>query len=179
MRSGYGQILASLPVRHPMVLVDRITEFDADRSIETAKAVAGSEPCYQAMADDLPPERYAYPRSMILESFGQSAALLWLGSRGGPDAAGGGLPMVGRLRNCRFTGSAFPGDVIRHRVRIDRLVDDNAFMSGESLVGDRVVLTVGSLIAVARPLSVVAGGGAAASITAAPPAPRRPGNPRK
>jgi 3-hydroxyacyl-[acyl-carrier-protein] dehydratase len=87
--------------------------------------------------------------------------------------------MVGRLRNCRFTGSAFPGDVIRHRVRIDRLVDDNAFMSGESLVGDRVVLTVGSLIAVARPVSVVAGGGAAASITAVPPVPRRPGNPRQ
>ncbi len=91
-----------------MVLVDRITEFNADRSIETAKAVAGSEPCYQAMADDLPPERYAYPRSMILELFGQSAALLWLGSHGGPDAAGGGLPMVCWLRNCRFTGSAFP-----------------------------------------------------------------------
>lgn len=158
MRSGYAQILSLLPVRHPMVLVDRITEFDADRGIETAKAVTGSELCYQGVADDLPPERYAYPRSMILESFGQSAALLWLGSHGGPDPTGDSLPMVGRLRNCQFTGSAFPGEVIRHRVRIDRLVDDNAFMSGESLIGDRVILTVGSLIAVARPASVVTGG---------------------
>ncbi|MFD5758574.1 3-hydroxyacyl-ACP dehydratase FabZ family protein, partial [Streptomyces sp. NPDC127044] len=165
MRSGYGQILASLPVRHPMVLVDRITEFDADRSIETEKAVAGSEPCYQAMADDLPPERYAYPRSMILESFGQSAALLWLGSHGGPDAAGGRQPLVGPPPHSPLTRSPVPGDVIRHRVRIDRLVDDNAFMSGESLVGDRVVLTVGSLIAVARPLSVVTGVGGAAANT--------------
>ncbi|WP_423834075.1 3-hydroxyacyl-ACP dehydratase FabZ family protein [Streptomyces manipurensis] len=160
MKSGYGQLLALLPVRHPMVLVDRVTDFDRGRTIGTTKAVTGSEPCFQGMAEDLPAERYAYPRSMILESFGQSAALLWLGSHG-PDAEGDSLPMVGRLRNCAFTGSAFPGDVIRHRVRVERLVEGNAFMTGESLVGDQVLLTVGSLIAVARPVGVVTGGAAA------------------
>jgi 3-hydroxyacyl-[acyl-carrier-protein] dehydratase len=152
---SYARILALLPVRHPMVLVDRIVAFDPNTEIETRKAVSGSEPCYLGMADDLPAARYAYPRSLVLESFGQSAALLWLGSRESP---GGGLPMVGRLRGCRFTGSAFPGDVVRHFVRVDRLVDDNAFLSGESRVGERVILTVESLIAVARPKSVVTGG---------------------
>ncbi|MFE9774069.1 3-hydroxyacyl-ACP dehydratase FabZ family protein [Streptomyces sp. NPDC005931] len=170
MNSGYAQLLALLPVRHPMVLVDRVVGFEHRRTIETAKAVTGSEPCYQGMADDLPAERYAYPRSMVLESFGQSAALLWLGSPGGgPNAAGDGLPMVGRLRNCEFTGSAFPGDVIRHRVHVERLLDDGAFMTGESRVGDQVILTVGSLIAVARPSAVVAG---TASAVPAPTASR-------
>ncbi|MFI0807538.1 3-hydroxyacyl-ACP dehydratase FabZ family protein [Streptomyces echinatus] len=166
MNSGYARLLALLPVRHPMVLVDRVTGFDPGRTIGTAKAVTGSELCYQDMADDLPAERYAYPRSMILESFGQSAALLWLGS---PGAAGDGLPMVGRLRNCVFTGSAFPGDVIRHQVRVEQLVDGGAFMSGESRVGDQVILTVGSLIAVARPAAVVTGRapGAAAEASSA------------
>lgn len=151
---SYAEILALLPVRHPMVLVDRIVAFKANQEIETAKAVTGSEPCYQDMTD-LPAARYAYPRSLILESFGQSAALLWLGSK---EVPGDSLPMVGRLRGCVYSGAAFPGDVIRHRVRVDRLVDDNAFMSGESRVGDRVILTVESLIAVARPKSVVTGG---------------------
>ncbi|WP_212765806.1 3-hydroxyacyl-ACP dehydratase FabZ family protein [Streptomyces sp. PKU-MA01144] len=163
-----------------MVLVDRVVGFDHSRAIETAKAVTGGEPCYQDMADDLPSERYAYPRSMVLESFGQSAALLWLGSLGGPDAAGNGLPMVGRLRNCAFTGSAFPGDVIRHRVRVERLVDDGAFMSGESLVGDQVILTVGSLIAVARPADVVTRRAAPSSAEATsltPPQARGSGRP--
>lgn len=164
MNSGYAQLLALLPVRHPMVLVDRVTGFEPGGSIETAKAVTGSEPCYQGMAEGLPAERYAYPRSMILESFGQSAALLWLGGR--EDAAADSLPMVGRLRDCAFSGSAFPGDVIRHRVRVERLVDDNAFMSGESLIGDQVILTVGSLIAVARPAAVVTGGAAPSAVDA-------------
>jgi 3-hydroxyacyl-[acyl-carrier-protein] dehydratase len=171
VNSGYAQLLALLPVRHPMVLVDRVTCFDRRRTIETAKAVTGSEPCYQGMADGLPAERYAYPRSMVLESFGQSAALLWLGSLDGPDTAGDDLPMVGRLRNCAFSGSAFPGDVIRHCVRVERLVDGGAFMSGESRVGDQVILTVGSLIAVARPAAVVTGG-AAVSGAEAPSASR-------
>ncbi|QEV19955.1 3-hydroxyacyl-ACP dehydratase FabZ family protein [Streptomyces alboniger] len=166
MNSGYARLLALLPVRHPMVLVDRVLDFDRGRTIETAKAVTGSEPCYQDMAENLPAERYAYPRSMILESFGQSAALLWLGSRG-PDSEEDRLPMVGRLRHCAFSGSAFPGDVIRHRVWVERLVDDNAFMAGESRVGDQVLLTVGSLIAVARPAAVVTG---AATSAAAPDA---------
>lgn len=167
MNSGYAQLLALLPVRHPMVLVDRVTHFERGRTIETAKAVTGSEPCYQSMADDLPAERYAYPRSMILESFGQSAAVLWLGSHG-PDVGGDSLPMVGRLRNCAFTGSAFPGDVIRHRVWVERLVEDNAFMAGESRVGDQVLLTVGSLIAVARPAAVVTGQAATTAAAALP-----------
>ncbi|MBO8184016.1 3-hydroxyacyl-ACP dehydratase FabZ family protein [Streptomyces spirodelae] len=162
MRPGYAQLLALLPVRHPMVLVDRVTDFAHGDTIETAKAVTGSEPCYQDIADDLPAERYAYPRSMILESFGQSAALLWLSSQG-PEGAGDRLPMVGRLRHCAFTGSAFPGDVIRHRVTVERLVEDNAFMTGESRVGDQVILTVGSLIAVARPAARVTGGAEASA----------------
>ena len=180
MKNGYGELLALLPVRHPMVLVDRVADFEHGVSIDTVKAVTGGEPCYQDIADGLPAERYAYPRSLILESFGQSAALLWLGSTRTPRADGGtdgtdrvggtdrvdgtgatdrSLPMVGRLRHCAFRGAALPGDVIRHRVRVERFVDDNAFMTGESRVGDQVVLTVGSLIAVARPATAVTGGG--------------------
>ncbi|MEV8476460.1 beta-hydroxyacyl-ACP dehydratase [Streptomyces sp. NPDC051173] len=170
MNSGYAQLLALLPVRHPMVLVDRVTDFVRGCTIETTKAVTGSEPCYQGMADGLPAERYAYPRSMILESFGQSAALLWLGSHG-PDTEEDSLPMVGRLRNCAFTGSVFPGDVIRHRVWVERLVEDGAFMTGESRVGDQVLLTVGSLIAVARPTAMITG--EAATSAAALPASRQ------
>lgn len=169
MNSGYARLLQLLPVRHPMVLVDRVVSLEHRSTIETVKAVTGSEPCYQGMAEGLPDERYAYPRSLVLESFGQSAALLWLGGPdGGPeDTAGEGLPMVGRLRNCEFTGSAFPGDVIRHRVRLERLVDGGAFMAGESRVGDQVILTVGSLIAVVRPTAVVAGTAPAAPAPAA------------
>ncbi|RJQ75850.1 3-hydroxyacyl-ACP dehydratase FabZ family protein [Amycolatopsis panacis] len=157
MNRGYAHLLALLPVRHPMVLVDRITALDPGHAIETAKAVTGGEPCYGGLAAGLPEDRYAYPRSLVLESFGQSAALLWLDGRSNGDDDDA-VPMVGKLRDCRFAGAAFPGDVIRHFVRLDRVAEDNAFLSGESRVGDRVLLTVGTLIAVARPASVVRSG---------------------
>jgi len=147
----YPRILELLPVRHPMVLVDKVISLRPGLDIETVKAVTGSEPCYGGLAEGLPAERYAYPRSLTAESFGQSAALLWLGSR----QRAGDVPMVGRLRECRFTGHAFPGDVIRHQVRVDTLKVGHAFMTGQSLVGDRVIFTVTSLVAVERPADAV------------------------
>lgn len=153
MIEDYAAILALLPVRPPMVLVDRVVSLVPGFSIVVEKAVTGAEPCFAGMAEDLPAQRYAFPRSLVLESFGQAAALLWLGSRPGP--GGRGLPMVGRVRHCLFQNSTFPGDVIRHSVRIDTVSGSNAFLSGASTVGDRTILSVGSLVAVERELSAV------------------------
>jgi 3-hydroxyacyl-[acyl-carrier-protein] dehydratase len=148
----HAEVLALLPVGHPMVLVDRAVSLSPGVAIETVTAVSGSEPCYQGLAAGLPAARYAYPRSLLLESFGQSAALLWFCSASRDLDA---VPMVGRLRNCQFHGDAQPGDVVHHVVQVDDMVDDTAFMSGYSSVGGRRLLTVGSLIAVRRSLGDV------------------------
>jgi 3-hydroxyacyl-[acyl-carrier-protein] dehydratase len=137
-----------------MVLVDRVVAMRPGFCIEVDKAVSGSEPCFSNLAESLPADRYAYPRSLIIESFGQSAALLWLGTVR-ETVAIQGIPMVGRLRGCTFDGNVFPGDVIRHTVQIDTVVDNNAIMTGYSRVGDRTILRVRSLVAVARPLDTV------------------------
>lgn len=147
---NFAQLLDLLPVRPPMVLVDRVVAMEPGKRIEVDKAVTGSELCYPGLAEGLPAERYAYPRSLIIESFGQSAALLWLGTVRQSSRTTGAMPMVGRLRKCSFHGDAFPGDVIRHTVRVDAMVDDNAFMTGESSIGDRTLFRVHSLVAVAR-----------------------------
>jgi 3-hydroxyacyl-[acyl-carrier-protein] dehydratase len=155
MTLDYSQLLDLLPVRHPMVLVDKVIMVRPGVAIETAKAVTGGEPCYEGLGEGLPGARYAYPRSLVIESFGQSAALLWLGSMRQSGSGPGAVPMVGRLRKCRFAGSAFPGDVIRHHVRIERVLAGNAFMTGESMVGGRTIFTVGLLAAVERSADTV------------------------
>lgn len=157
----YTRMLELIPVRHPMVLVDRVVSLTPGEEIVTAKAVSGGDPCYAGMAEGLPAERYAFPRSLIIESFGQSSALLWLGSESDPEDAAGidWVPLAGRIRNCRFHGSAYPGDVIQHTVRLHEVKDGTtAFMSGETRVGDRTVFTVGALTAVRRPATVLARG---------------------
>ncbi|WP_228474293.1 3-hydroxyacyl-ACP dehydratase FabZ family protein, partial [Streptomyces calidiresistens] len=142
----YTGILDLLPVRHPMLLVDRVEELDPGRRITTVKAVSGSEPCYQGMAEGLPPSRYAYPRTLMLESFGQSSVLLWLST-----GTARGVPVAAAFRDCRFTGEVRPGAVLRHVARIDRLMADNVFVSGETWDGDRCVMTVGTLVGSSRP----------------------------
>lgn len=145
----HATIRRLLPVRHPILLVDRVVALDPGRRIETVKNVSGSEPCYRGLVDDLPGSAYAFPRCLALESFGQSAALLW---RGSGDTGAGGLLMLAAIREVRFTGSAVPGDQLRHVVRLDRMVGPNAFLNGEVWAGNRRLATVGTLIAVSRPV---------------------------
>ncbi|MFD4035346.1 hypothetical protein ACFWVP_33740 [Streptomyces sp. NPDC058637] len=142
----YTAILDRLPVRHPMLLVDRVEAFEPGREITTVKAVSGSEPCYGSMEDGLPLSRYMYPRTLMLESFGQSSVLLWLSS-----GTTEGVQVAAAFRHCRFAGEVRPGAVLRHVVRVDRLMSDNVFVSGETWDGGRCVMTVGALIGSSRP----------------------------
>ncbi|MEU5658032.1 hypothetical protein ABZ802_20820 [Streptomyces sp. NPDC047737] len=142
----YTAILDRLPVRHPMLLVDRVEAFEPGSEITTVKAVSGSEPCYGSMEDGLPLSRYMYPRALMLESFGQSSVLLWLSS-----GTTGGVQVAAAFRRCRFAGEVRPGAVLRHVARIDRLMADNVFVSGETWDGDRCVMTVGALVGSSRP----------------------------
>ncbi|MFF8814006.1 3-hydroxyacyl-ACP dehydratase FabZ family protein [Streptomyces pactum] len=148
----YGWILDLLPVRHPMVQVDRVVSLEPGVEIVTEKVVSGGEPCFAGVAADAPARAWALPRTLIMESFGQSAALLWLS--GELKAPGGEewLPIAARMRRCDYHGDAFPGDVIRHTVRLETVKDGTtAFLSGSSRIGDRTVFTVGSMTAVRRP----------------------------
>lgn len=151
-------IRATLPQRYPLLLVDRVL-LQQPGHIETIKAVTSTEPCYADVPDDADHADYRYPVSLLIESFGQSAALLWLsehrtshaeGVAAEADATEQTLLFVG-ARDYEVHGYAYPGDVVRHVVRLERVVADTAFASGESWVGDRKIATVGSLMAARRP----------------------------
>jgi 3-hydroxyacyl-[acyl-carrier-protein] dehydratase len=152
----YSQIRAILPHGHPMVLVDRIISFEPGVSITGIKAVTGCEPCYRDLAENLAAERYAYPTSLLLESFGQTGAILWRQSVTLSRKEDDSVLMFVVARDCRIEGRAFPGDVLRHQVRLDRMMDDHVFITGEICVEDRRIAIIGSMLAVTRPRSVVA-----------------------
>ena len=145
-----ARIRALLPQRHPLLLVDRVLTRTGNR-IETIKAITATEPCYAGLGDDATIDDYAYPASLLIESFGQSAALLWLE---GPPTADQMLVFAG-ARDYVVEGHAYPGDVVRHVVHLERVVADTAFATGESWAGDRRIATVGSLIAARRPAATV------------------------
>ncbi|KAA2265792.1 beta-hydroxyacyl-ACP dehydratase [Solihabitans fulvus] len=149
MSREYGEIRAILPHGPQMVLLDRVEWLDPGRALRAVKAISGGEPCYQRLPAGLPRRGYAYPRSLILESFGQAAAVLWH-SLTGRLADQDSLLMFAAARSCRFEGHAYPGEVLRHEVALERCVADTAFATGSTWVGERRIASMGSLIAVVR-----------------------------
>ncbi|WP_432587639.1 beta-hydroxyacyl-ACP dehydratase [Streptomyces sp. HD1123-B1] len=147
-----------LPHRHPVLLVDRAIEFSPFERVVTTKTISGSEPCYSGMADGLARSAFSYPKSLLIESFGQSGAVLWLESIRTRGEKLSGTLIFAAARNVVFHRPVHPGDTVRHMVRIDQLLADNAFLSGESFVGDECVMTVGQAIAVVRPAEGLANG---------------------
>lgn len=144
-------IRALLPHGHPMVLVDRVLDMRPGESVVAIKAVSLSEPCFSGLARDAGAAGYRYPPSLMLESFGQTAALMWLADRPEPDL-GDRLLMLVAARDCAIEDDVVPGDVMRHEARVEHVTGDNLFVAGETRVGDRLVATIGSMMAVIRPM---------------------------
>jgi 3-hydroxyacyl-[acyl-carrier-protein] dehydratase len=144
----HARIRALLPQRYPLLLVDQVLELQPGSFIRTIKAVTATEPCFAHVCDG---GRHEYPRSLIIESLGQSAALLWLADNPVSPADDRVLMFAGARDFC-FEGPAYPGDVLRHDVRLDGVVADTAFASGETWAGRRRIATVSAIIATRRPV---------------------------
>lgn len=142
-----------LPHGHPMLLVDRVLELTPGASIVGAKAITLGEQCYGTLNGAQPAERYAYPVSLLLESFGQTAALLWLHTRLREAAGEDRIVMLVAARDCRIERDALPGDVLRHVARIEHAAADTLLIAGETFVGDRRVASIGSMMAVMRSIA--------------------------
>nr|WP_269440703.1 hypothetical protein [Micromonospora tarapacensis] len=172
----HHQVRALLPQRYPLLLVDRVLAMTPGERIEAVKTVTATEPCYRDLTDDAPPGDYAYPASLMVESLGQTAALLWLADADGPVGDDHVLMFVG-AREFAFDIAAYPGDVLRHVVHLERVIADTAFATGETYVGDRRIARVGTLMAARRrrtALTAPTGTVTATSSTAGAPTVRGP-----
>lgn len=148
-------IRSVLPHRHPILLVDQVEEISYFDRVVAVKAVTGSEPAYARLPDDAPASHYAYPRSLMIESFGQSGAFLWMESI---RAAGQELPgtlIFAVAKDVTYHRNAYPGDTLRHVARMERVVGPNAFLNGQIWVGGELAVEIGSVIATAREASAL------------------------
>ncbi|WP_280444155.1 3-hydroxyacyl-ACP dehydratase FabZ family protein [Nocardia brasiliensis] len=141
-----------LPHGHPIALVDAVDELIPYERVVARKAISGCEPCYAGLTAGLSQAALAYPRPLLLESFGQSGAVLWLESMRRDKVEFAGQLIFAALRNMSFHRLVYPGDTVRHTVRVDHIVGDNVFVSGETVIGEEPVMTVGEAIVSIRPL---------------------------
>jgi len=141
-------LLRTLPHRHPALLVDGALLACADTPkpvLMSRKAVTLGERCY-ASPEAL--SSFAYPASLIAESFSQSCGLLRAGSAPpGERRDETRVPVIAKLAKMRFWSEALPGEVLEHRIRLAARMPDGAVFSGETVVGDRLIMQVERVVA--------------------------------
>jgi len=115
-----------LPHRWPMLLLDEVVAAEPGVALIARRMVSAGDPW--CGPGGLAPY-------LVLESWLQAcAALLSLG------AGTVAVPLVGALRGVRVARAVHPGEMLEHRVFIDRSIDTAAIFSGLALVDGETVL---------------------------------------
>ncbi|QCB92291.1 3-hydroxyacyl-ACP dehydratase FabZ family protein [Cellulomonas shaoxiangyii] len=139
-------VASVLPHRWPMLLVDRAVAVRSGAWAVTEKAVSAQDWVFDGVGT-----AGAYPWPLVLESWCQGAGVLAAWERPNPDVLAGDVMLFAGLSDVTFGHGVRPGDVLRHHVRLVRMLDGAVVVTGSSHVGGRTVLTVGSVSMALRP----------------------------
>lgn len=99
-------ILAHLPHRPPLLLVDRLLEREPGRRVVAEKLVTAGEPYLQGQPD----ARTQIPGPLLLEMLAQAGGFLEAGTLHGVSI------FLAGVKDARFLAPAFPGDRLRLEV---------------------------------------------------------------
>ena len=108
-------ILKKLPHRYPILLVDRVVEFEQNVRVKAIKNVTINEPFFMGHF----PARPVMPGVMMLEALAQTAALLSFHSMGTEPGDDTVVYFVG-IDGARFKRVVEPGDQLVLEAWIDR-----------------------------------------------------------
>jgi 3-hydroxyacyl-[acyl-carrier-protein] dehydratase len=110
------EILKKIPHRYPILLVDRVLEIEAGKSIKALKNVSINEPYFVGHF----PHRPVMPGVLIIEALAQTAALLSFISLGVESDEKSVYYFAG-IDGARFKRPVQPGDQLILNVVIDRV----------------------------------------------------------
>ncbi len=118
MQVDIQSIMARLPHRYPMLLVDRVLEMVPGKSIVALKNVTVNEPFFNGHF----PGRPVMPGVLIIEALAQAAAIFSFAAEDGSpnDISRKAYYLVG-VDNARFRKPVVPGDQLRLEVSADRV----------------------------------------------------------
>src|SRR6476660_4474578 len=106
------RVMASLPHRYPMLLVDRVESLDPDKGIVAIKAVTINEPFFQGHF----PTRPIMPGVLIVEALAQAAGVLAVEALG--LAGSGKLVYFMAIEGAKFRQPVEPGVLLRIEVEL-------------------------------------------------------------
>ena len=102
------EVLQHLPQRYPLLMIDRVLEFDPGKRIRALKNISANEPQFLGHF----PGRPIMPGVLILEAMAQAACILALRSSG-VTAEGNRAYYYAGIDGARFKRPVEPGDQLR------------------------------------------------------------------
>jgi 3-hydroxyacyl-[acyl-carrier-protein] dehydratase len=139
------RVMAALPHRYPMLLVDRVESLDPDRSITAIKAVTINEPFFQGHF----PGRPIMPGVLIVEALAQAAGVLAVESLG--LANSGKLVYFMAIDGAKFRQPVEPGVLLRLDVEFVQKRATVCKFAGRASVGGKLVAEANFTAMIADP----------------------------
>jgi 3-hydroxyacyl-[acyl-carrier-protein] dehydratase len=124
---GFTDLKHWLRHRHPMIYLDRVTDYEPGSFLESVLSVSGALDCVSGHF----PERAIYPASNLMQAFAQSGIILLQLST--TRLADDEITLVGSMKS-RFTKIVVPGDRVIFQVRADRFAGNTFFCSATASV---------------------------------------------
>ena len=121
-----------LPHRYPFLLVDRITEFEADKRIVGIKNVSLNERFLAHHPGEIP----ALPPTILTEAVAQVGAILILAKPENREK----LPYFMGIESVRYRRPVHPGDTVVIEATVDRLRSRMGRLKGFARVGDEIAV---------------------------------------
>ena len=140
-----GRVMAALPHRYPMLLVDRVEELVLDTSIAAIKAVTINEGFFQGHF----PGRPIMPGVLIVEALAQAAGILAVESLG--LAGSGKLVYFMAIDGAKFRKPVEPGVLLRLEVRFVQKRSSVCKFAGIAKIDGQVVAEANFTAMIADP----------------------------
>ncbi len=139
------RVMASLPHRYPMLLVDRVESLDPDKGIVAIKAVTINEPFFQGHF----PARPIMPGVLIVEALAQAAGVLAVEALG--LAGSGKLVYFMAIEGAKFRQPVEPGVLLRLEVEFLQKRSSVCKFAGRALVDGRLAAEASFTAMIADP----------------------------
>ena len=126
------RVMAALPHRYPMLLVDRVESIEPDHKIVAVKAVTMNEEFFQGHF----PGRPIMPGVLQVEALAQAAGVLAVESLG--LAGSGKLVYFMSIENAKFRSPVEPGVLLRLKCDLIQRRGPVWKFGGKAFVGDKL-----------------------------------------
>jgi 3-hydroxyacyl-[acyl-carrier-protein] dehydratase len=126
-------IMARIPHRYPMLLIDRVIDIVAGESCTGIKNVSANEPCFQGHFPGHP----IMPGVLIIEAMAQTSATLVVASLDGV-SCDTHIVYFMTIDTARFRHPVVPGDTLHIKVQKERTRGNVWKFKGEAFVGDKL-----------------------------------------